>query len=925
AIVTVSESSKQDICKLLNVPSENVVALHNGYDKNQFNLTPVPARISESVLNKYNINKNYLLYFGGSDEHKNISRLAEAYSLVPENIRKKFPLVLAGSEIGTSPGVSALLASKHVCNDVILPGFIDDQDLPIVIKNATAFVYPSTHEGFGLPAVEAMACGVATIGSSTSSIGEIIANEEATFDPYEVRSITSKIVQVLTDHEARESIRRSAIDQTEKYSWAKSAKSLLSFMEEKHQRHAKTIGDIPKGLKDYIDSAKPFLKMESVSTVLNAARTINLSSLTSETPCIYLDLSSIIIHDHRSGIQRVARAISKCLLESELDCAVELIYTRPDKPGFRKASRLKKAFLPTSTEDKDTVVDFRPGDFLVFLDLHPSVAISHEQEIQELRALGVKVVHVVYDLLPLENPEAFWPELCNEFAEWIRVVGRSDGALCISDTVAKSVVRYLETHGDRRHDELKVDFFHLGADIGKSMPTTGLPDDAEQFLSHAQARNSFLMVGTLEPRKGHHQAIGAFEKLWEDGHDLPLIIVGREGWGVARTAEYIRQHPMLNEKLFWFDSASDEFLEQIYQSCMCLIAASEGEGFGLPLIEAAQQQIFIIARDIDVFREVAGEGAFYFKNSLSSLDMATDILSWISLADENKHPKSDGINWLKWRDSASKFLDLLFSEHWKYKVKSKGFIRAGFPIKANSKNVIWKNFSSIESDFRWSSRRSEVIFYSNVAFKKPFIYIQTHSWKKMDVKIFLNDALIFSGGISRKRTEIEASGGSILDGQNIMRIEAIEADSPSSGDGRCLGAAISIIRIDLPKILKSNTLESCRSGNVKWLGFSEVEDDKRWTVRSKSSLKFLYEDHTKNASFEIRCQSLGGQSVIMRLNGSVCFKGVIPASPTDVSVPLKSLIKGINEFILETPEGRSPGTEDTRTLGIAIYDIRINV
>ncbi len=97
------------------------------------------------------------------------------------------------------------------------------------------------------------------------------------------------------------------------------------------------------------------------------------------------------------------------------------------------------------------------------------------------------------------------------------------------------------------------------------------------------------MVGTIEPRKGHAMVLSAFETLWAEGHDVNLVIVGRKGWLVDALCSRLAGHARLGRRLFWFESASDEYLDAIYANSSCLMAASEGEGFGLPLIEAAQR------------------------------------------------------------------------------------------------------------------------------------------------------------------------------------------------------------------------------------------------------------------------------------------------------------------------------------------------
>ena len=176
------------------------------------------------------------------------------------------------------------------------------------------------------------------------------------------------------------------------------------------------------------------------------------------------------------------------------------------------------------------------------------------------------------------------------------------------------------------------------------------------------------MVGAIEPRKCHAQALAAFERLWGDGRDLNLVIVGKQGWMVERLLDRLRAHSELNRRLFWLDGISDEYLDKIYAASTCLIAASEGEGFGLPLIEAAQHKIPIIARDIPVFREVGGDCVFYFSNDKSPEALAKAIKEWLKLYTTGKHPKSDGMPYLTWAESARNLLDIVHGNTLPYKL-----------------------------------------------------------------------------------------------------------------------------------------------------------------------------------------------------------------------------------------------------------------
>jgi glycosyltransferase involved in cell wall biosynthesis len=134
-------------------------------------------------------------------------------------------------------------------------------------------------------------------------------------------------------------------------------------------------------------------------------------------------------------------------------------------------------------------------------------------------------------------------------------------------------------------------------------------------------------------------------------------------FGLARCTlgshqEKLRNHAELNQRLFWLEGISDENLEKVYAASTCLIAASYGEGFGLPLIESVQHGLPILARDIPVFREVAGEHAAYFKSETPS-ELAASIHSWLKDHKKNMHPKSSGMNYLEWKESASMLLNIV--------------------------------------------------------------------------------------------------------------------------------------------------------------------------------------------------------------------------------------------------------------------------
>jgi glycosyltransferase involved in cell wall biosynthesis len=371
---------------------------------------------------------------------------------------------------------------------------------------------------------------------------------------------------------------------------------------------------------------------------------------------LLVDISELVQRDSKSGIQRMVRSILQELLTNPPEgYKVEPVYATPDQ-GYRYARRFTLRFLdcPESAL-ADEAIEFRAGDLFLGLDLQPQVVLAQQSFYQQLRNHGVQVQFVVYDLLPITLPKVCSEACANQHQAWLKVVAESHGAICISRAVASEITDWLKTNETARQRPFNINWFHLGAGINASSPSKGMPDNAEAVLSILAQRPTFLMVGTLEPHKGHTQTIAAFEQLWAEGVAANLVIVGKQGWMMETLAERLGRHPDLSKRLFWLDGISDEYLDAIYAASTCLIAASEGEGFGLPLIEAAQHKLPIIARDIPVFREVAGEHAFYFSGQ-DPQTLADAIKRWLALNAEGKASRSVDMPWLTWQQSAKQLL-----------------------------------------------------------------------------------------------------------------------------------------------------------------------------------------------------------------------------------------------------------------------------
>jgi glycosyltransferase involved in cell wall biosynthesis len=376
---------------------------------------------------------------------------------------------------------------------------------------------------------------------------------------------------------------------------------------------------------------------------------------------LLLDVSELVKHDVKSGIQRVVRAILlHCMQNPPPGWQVEAVFATAEEDGYRYARRFTCRFLGIP-EDwvADEPVETHAGDVFLGLDLQPSVVPRQAAILEEWQRRGVGVHFVIYDLVPVLMPDVF-PEGAKEgHHRWLETVSRFDSAIGISRAVADDMHAWLQAYGTRRERPFALGWFHLGGDADSSAPTTGMPAEAAQVLAALDERPSFLCVSTLEPRKGQGQILAALETLWAKGLEANLVLVGKQGWMVEDLVERLNGHPERGKRLFWLAGISDEYLDKVYTASTCLIAASEGEGFGLPLIEAARHKLSIIARDIPVFREVAGENAFYFGDDKDPQVLARAVEAWLALDRAGKAPKSDAMRWLTWAQSAEALLDFV--------------------------------------------------------------------------------------------------------------------------------------------------------------------------------------------------------------------------------------------------------------------------
>lgn len=230
-IITFSECSKRDLIELYGLAPEKVSVIYCGYHREIFNPVPTDEASLEVLLNRFGIRRPYIFHHGTVQPRKNFQRLIEAYDrVVNKNRDLDVRLVLAGSFGWQYEPIVRAGAALKGRSQVIFTGPLPDGELALLLKGSVASVIPSLYEGFCLPMVEAMACGVPTIASNASCLPEVSGGALRYFDPFSVEDMASAIEHVLEDRSVREQLARDGLKRASFFSWERCARETLELL-----------------------------------------------------------------------------------------------------------------------------------------------------------------------------------------------------------------------------------------------------------------------------------------------------------------------------------------------------------------------------------------------------------------------------------------------------------------------------------------------------------------------------------------------------------------------------------------------------------------------------------------------------------------------------------------------------------------------
>lgn len=656
--IAVSESSKNELIECINISADKIVNTLEGIESQFKNSYPTKADV-EKILGVQLHDRKPVLYFGASDERKNHLKLIKAFSLLSQTARDQSTLVLAG--IGVKEHYDKFKNYAAQCGlnskEFVIIGRVTDKEVIDLYSYCYLFIFPSFHEGFGLPALEAMACGTAVITANTTSLPEVVGRSDLTFNPYSATDIKNALEKMILNESYRNEVAEYCLNRSKEFSWDKSAKIALNFIESQFTQQSQI--NTPK-LEDLRNSVIKDLKKTKIAEKFSLSEKENFvfslikNFRSPRKPRLLYDISKLISFKYVTGVQRVTIEILKQLRHFYAD-KFEIIPVKISDDGA-VIEEVSNYGLSRKKHEQLTInelLDLRPGDLYLNIDLDHSVPHKH-QAYQKMRLKGCKTHFVVHDVLPIELGDSFFNQhSAMHHYVWLKEVAQADALICVSQSVMKSVQHYLNTV-DKTNPELQLGWFHLGANFSTKKTNNAL-QPSQIFKKIDFKQPVFLMVGSVEPRKGHLDVIDTMTELWDQGFKGSLIIVGARGWNNDLVMEITQSSPYKDKFLFWPEHVSDDELNYLYQHSTSLVAASLGEGFGLPLIEAMQHGIPVIARDIPVFREVTQNQAKFFKTN--------EDLKKIILNTKDSF-KQDAFKYQSWEQSTQQLMNVILNNQY---------------------------------------------------------------------------------------------------------------------------------------------------------------------------------------------------------------------------------------------------------------------
>ena len=601
--------------------------------------------------------------FGGVADTKCSQEVVSAFLKSTLGQANQSTLYLVGGSHGGKYGedLADLLRAQDRNKKVHLMGYVsaEDYDLYMAASDIVVQLRAKSRGESSAALIDCLSRGLPTLINRHGSFAEIPDDVAQVIpDDFSLEELSASLDELFVDAKLRSDLARNA----------------LRYAEEKH------VG--PEAISRYASAVEELHETSSASPASSGLAIIRESGLVPSKPTelalfaqclartfpdrraktLFIDVTGSRGKAHVSGIERVVFELTTSLV----NCPPEGVFVEPiyldnvaGKWKHRRATNFPLNHDAALFEQP--VVDVSPGDIVVVADISSELRLAAMDRLfDSYREVGAHLVGLVHDILPVTDPAFFPPSMEPFFRDWLDTVLGFDGVIANSRATADAVTKEAQVRIARNGSvsRLWVDSFQLGA-----FKSDSAAKENNQETRSLRGAKKIVMVGTIEPRKGYGEVLGAFEYLWGEGHDVELTIIGREGWkGVPEhhrrdIPHTVNQMNNMAEKysLFtWLNDAVDSEVDAQLASATGLIAASYAEGYGLPIAEALVRGTPVLARDIPVFREFSGPGVSFFR-AKTSKQLADQILSWVQGIRDNPAPVSPNSAVVSWRESAEQF------------------------------------------------------------------------------------------------------------------------------------------------------------------------------------------------------------------------------------------------------------------------------
>ncbi len=575
--LAVSESSRQEGIDALGLGPELLYNTLEAVEAN-FRSCSIPEPVSEQLRKKFDFRSSFVLYTGGADERKNLPRLIEAYAALPDHLRHSHQLLFAGKmnedDIARFKKIASKVGLKK--GELIFTGYVTDEELVQLYNLCRLYVFPSWHEGFGLPALEAMACGAPVIGANNTSLPEVIGLPEALFDPLDTDCISQQLAKALTDDDFHRQLREHAKQQAKRFSWDETAQRALKAWENT-LTVAKQDGATWREISERVAASYQKLVSDMAALIANKSGVVD-ADLKQIARCIDRNerqLDQFLRHD-------VLPQNITWRIEGPFDSSYSLALV--NREVARALESLGHRVVLHSTEG--------PGDF------SPNERfLTENSDLEQMHSRSLEVAHIdadvasrnlypprVSDMVARFNfLHAYGWEESGFPLDWINAFNQSLQGITVMSTHVRKI---MIDHGltiPVKESSLGVDHWHRVEPDGNY---------------HLQARSfRFLHVSSCFPRKGADVMLRAYGRAFRASDDVSLVIktFANPHNEIHRWLEEARENdPDFPEVIILEGDYTDTQLKALYQQCHALVAPSRAEGFGLPMAEAMLSGLAVI-------------------------------------------------------------------------------------------------------------------------------------------------------------------------------------------------------------------------------------------------------------------------------------------------------------------------------------------